>query len=269
MRRRLDVELVRRRLASSHDAAAAAIAAGRVIVSGAVADNPARLVGPGEPVVIRDAPRFVSRGGEKLDAALRRFGIDVAGRHCLDAGASTGGFTDCLLQRGAAEVVAVEVGKGRLDWGLRSDPRVRVLEGVNARSLTLEQVGQPVDMVTADLSFISLGVVAPSLLSVAGEGADHVYLVKPQFEAGPDRVGPAGVVRDPAVHLDVLLGVGRTLAAVGLTVIDVTASPLLGPKGNAEFFLRLRADRAEPVPEERMRRAVAEAPRARGRGTAG
>lgn len=241
MRRRLDVELVRRGLLPSRAQASSAIAAGHVLVSGAPAITPARLVAPGEPIELRRRPRFVSRGGEKLDAALARFGVEVAGRRCLDVGASTGGFTDCLLQRGAAEVVAVDVGHGQLDWRLRNDPRVRVREGLNARALGLEHVdGTPVGVVTADLSFISLRLVARPLALVGDHDAHYVVLVKPQFEAGPSEVGRGGIVRDPEVHRRVVVGVAGALEQAGLGVAGAMVSPIRGGSGNVEFCFHLR-----------------------------
>jgi 23S rRNA (cytidine1920-2'-O)/16S rRNA (cytidine1409-2'-O)-methyltransferase len=246
MRRRLDVELVRRGLVESRARAQQAIEAGRVLVSGAPAARPGRLVSPAEPIALDGAPpRFVSRGGDKLDAALTRFSIDVTGLRCLDAGASTGGFTDCLLQRGAACVVAVDVGRGQLAWSLRQDPRVVVRERCNVRHLTTADVDGPVDMVAADLSFISLGLVAPALAGVARPGADAVFLVKPQFEAGREHVGRGGVVSDPAVHRQVLSRVSEEVSAAGFSLVDVMESPLRGPAGNVEFLAHFRRERTE------------------------
>jgi 23S rRNA (cytidine1920-2'-O)/16S rRNA (cytidine1409-2'-O)-methyltransferase len=246
MRRRLDVELVRRGLVESRARAQQAIQAGRVLVSGAPADRAGRLVSPAESVALEGSPpRFVSRGGEKLDAALSHFAIDVTGRHCLDAGASTGGFTDCLLQRGAASVVAVDVGRGQLAWSLRQDPRVTVRERCNVRTLTTADIDGPVDMVVADLSFISLRQVAPALAGVAVPGADAVLLIKPQFEAGREQVGRGGVVSDPAVHLEVLSGVTEALSACGLEEVGIMPSPLRGPAGNVEFLGHFRVAERE------------------------
>jgi 23S rRNA (cytidine1920-2'-O)/16S rRNA (cytidine1409-2'-O)-methyltransferase len=250
MRRRLDLELVRRGLVESRARAQQAIQAGRVLVSGVPAGRAGRLVSPAESIALEgDPPRFVSRGGEKLDAALSRFGIDVAGRRCLDAGASTGGFTDCLLQRGAACVVAVDVGRGQLDWSLRGHPRVIVRERTNVRSLTTADIDGPVDMVVADLSFISLRLVAPALAGVAVPGADAVLLIKPQFEAGRHQVGRGGVVADAAVHHEVLVRVAGELAACGLAMVDVMPSPLRGPAGNVEFLgqFRMTGDELGPI----------------------
>jgi 23S rRNA (cytidine1920-2'-O)/16S rRNA (cytidine1409-2'-O)-methyltransferase len=194
-----------------------------------------------EAIVVQGAPpRFVSRGGEKLDAALDRFGVDVRGRRVLDAGVSTGGFTDCLLARGAATVVAVDVGRGQIAWSLREDPRVVLLERTNVRALDLETIGDPCDAAVADLSFISLGLVAPALAALTTAPADLVLLVKPQFEVGRDRVGRGGIVRDPAVHRAVLDEVLQGLATAGIGVARAMPSPLRGGSGNIEFLVHAR-----------------------------
>jgi len=216
-----------------------------VLVGGSVADKPARLVAEGEPLEILDlAPApFVSRGGTKLDAALSGLRVEVAGRRCLDAGASTGGFTDCLLRRGAASVVAVDVGYGQLHARLRTDPRVVVRERTNIRSLRPDDLpGGPVKVVVADLSFISLTVVAPVLLgALAAPGADVVALVKPQFEAGRAEVSRGrGVVRSAEVRLGALRRVASAFASHGASIMGAMASPVLGPAGNAEFFVHAR-----------------------------
>jgi 23S rRNA (cytidine1920-2'-O)/16S rRNA (cytidine1409-2'-O)-methyltransferase len=198
------------------------------------ADDPVALRGPG--------PRFVGRGGDKLDAALDRFGIDVAGRRALDAGASTGGFTDCLLQRGAAHVVAVDVGRGQLDLGLRNDERVIVRERTNIRHLAAADVGGPFDLVVADLAFISLRTVAPALLGLVSAGADLVLLVKPQFEAGRVEASrERGVIRDPDVWQRALQGVFAAFAEGGAAIMGLMVSPLVGAEGNVEFLAHLRA----------------------------
>jgi 23S rRNA (cytidine1920-2'-O)/16S rRNA (cytidine1409-2'-O)-methyltransferase len=255
---RLDRELVRRGLAPSREAAGAAVAAGRVLVGGAVASKPSTLVAPSDALVLTGPPRpWASRGGEKLAPALERLGVEVAGRRCLDAGASTGGFTDVLLRRGAAEVVAVDVGYGLLDLRLRNDPRVRVLDRTNARTLDREAVGAAVDLVVADLSFISLATVVPPLAAVAAQGADLVVLVKPQFEAGRAAVGRGGVVRDPAARAAAVRSVAAAAAAQGLGVAGLCPSPLPGPAGNVEFFLHLRAG-AGVLDEAALAAAVAE-----------
>jgi 23S rRNA (cytidine1920-2'-O)/16S rRNA (cytidine1409-2'-O)-methyltransferase len=217
-----------------------------VLVAGTQADKPARLVAPDEPVVVRGPPApFVSRGGQKLDAALTRFSVAVEGRRALDAGASTGGFTDCLLQRGAVHVHAVDVGHGQLDQRLRHDARVTVLERVNVRTLTPEVMAEwdpafePVSLITADLSFISLVTVVPALCGPLGRaGAALVLLVKPQFEAGRVIVARGkGVVRDPAVWLSALEGVTSALQEAGTGIMGAMVSPLTGPAGNVEFLI--------------------------------
>ena len=236
MRRRLDAELVRRGLVSSRARAVEMIGAGRVIVGGAPATTPARQVAPEEAVALVGEPaRFVSRGGEKLDAALEHWAIDVVGMRVLDAGASTGGFTDCLLQRGASRVVALDVGHSQLAWSVRSDPRVEVVERTNLRLVT-ELTDGPVELAVADLSFISLVTVAPALVRLTTAEPQLVLLVKPQFEAGRARLGRGGVVRDPAVHRAVLDEVTAGLGAAGLVVRDVIRSPLHGADGNVEFL---------------------------------
>jgi 23S rRNA (cytidine1920-2'-O)/16S rRNA (cytidine1409-2'-O)-methyltransferase len=241
VRRRLDAELVRRHLVGSRTQAAEAIASGRVLVRGAPALNASRQVDTEEPIVVEGpAPRFVSRGGEKLDQALTRFAVHVCGARCLDAGASTGGFTDCLLQRGAAHVYAVDVGHGQLAWRLRHDERVTVLERTNIRTLPPDALAGPVPIVVADLSFISLRSVAPALARLSTSDADLVLLVKPQFEAGRSRVGKGGVVRDPAVHLDVLREVVESLANDGILVRDAVPSPIRGADGNVEFLVHAK-----------------------------
>lgn len=242
-RTRLDRELVRRGLADSREQARRLIAAGRVTVAGAPASKPATLVAAHEPLAVR-APdeTWASRGGHKLAGALDALGVAVSGRWCLDAGASTGGFTDVLLRRGAAQVVAVDVGYGQLAWRLRQDPRVVVLERTNVRALEPEQVPPPPpDLVVADLSFISLTLVLPALRRVAAAQAEFVLLVKPQFEAGPEQVGKGGVVRDPEIWRAACEGVIAAGADLGLGFAGVTVSPLPGPSGNIEFFVHLRA----------------------------
>jgi 23S rRNA (cytidine1920-2'-O)/16S rRNA (cytidine1409-2'-O)-methyltransferase len=265
MRRRLDLELVRRGLVESRARAQQAIEAGRVLVSGARAERVGRLVGSAESISVEGPPpRFVSRGGEKLDAALTRFEVEVAGRRCLDAGASTGGFTDCLLQRGAASVVAVDVGAGQLAWRLRSDPRVRLRERLNVRFLTPDDTGGPVDLVTADLSFISLRLVAPALAGVAtGHRPEAVLLIKPQFEAGREHVGRGGIVSDPDVHLEVLERVTKSLAGDGLVLVGVMPSPIRGASGNVEFLghFLLRPEAGTGIGRAQLEAAVAEAHR--------
>ena len=261
MRRRLDAELVRRGLAPSRAQATEAITAGRVLVGGGVATTAARQVAPDEAIALNGAPRtYVSRGGEKLLGALESFAVVVEGRRALDAGASTGGFTDCLLRHGAAHVYAVDVGHGQLAWSLRTDARVTTIERTNVRALEPSVIDGPVPLAAADLSFISLLTVAPALRRCTTDDADLLLLVKPQFEAGKARVGRRGVVRDPDVHAAVLVEVGAGLAEHGLVVIDATPSPLLGPEGNREFFVHCRhqgASGASPMATEALA-AVAE-----------
>jgi 23S rRNA (cytidine1920-2'-O)/16S rRNA (cytidine1409-2'-O)-methyltransferase len=205
-------------------------------------------------------PDYVSRGGHKLAGALAAFGgLEVAGRRCLDAGASTGGFTDVLLRAGAAHVVAVDVGYGQIAWSLRTDDRVTVVERLNIRDLTPEQVGEPLSLVVADLSFISLRLVLAPIQRCATADADYAMMVKPQFEVGKDRVGAGGVVRDPALRAEAVRDVARHAATLGLGVRGVTASPLPGPSGNVEYFLWLRAG-APPLVEAELDKAVAEGP---------
>jgi 23S rRNA (cytidine1920-2'-O)/16S rRNA (cytidine1409-2'-O)-methyltransferase len=261
-RSRLDAELVRRGLARSREHAVALIAEGRVAVSGRAATKPATGVEAGTPVVVRtdpDQPSWVSRGAHKLLGALEAFDVPVEGRRALDAGASTGGFTEVLLRRGATEVVAVDVGYGELAWSLRIDERVRVHERTNVRTLTSEAIDGPVGLVVADLSFISLRLVLPALVGCAREDADLLPMVKPQFEVGRERLGAGGVVRDPEHRVDAVLAVARASAALGWGTAGVVASPLPGPAGNVEFFLWLRRDAAPPQ-EDDIRRAVQEGP---------
>lgn len=239
--------------------------AGRVTVGGQVATKAATAIGPDEPLLVvadADQPVYVSRGGHKLAGAFEVFrprGLEVAGRRCLDAGASTGGFTDVLLRNGAAVVVAVDVGYGQLAWSLRTDERVVVIDRTNVRDLTLEIVGATVDLVVGDLSFISLRIVLPALVSVLAPGADLVVMVKPQFEVGREKVGTGGVVRDPTIRADAVRDVARAGELLGFGVRGVVASPLPGPAGNVEYFLWLRAG-APPLDDFDVLRAVAEGP---------
>ena len=245
-RLRLDAELVRRGLARSREHAAELVGAGRVKVAGSVATKPATGVTTDVALVVVDdpgRPDYVSRGGHKLAGALDAFqplGLTVTGRRCLDAGASTGGFTDVLLRRGAAEVVAVDVGYGQLAWPLRQDPRVSVHDRTNVRTLTPDQVGGPVDVVVGDLSFISLSLVLDALLGVTARAGDLALMVKPQFEVGTDRVGKGGVVRDLSLRTEAVVTVARAAEGRGWGARAVTTSPLPGPSGNVEFFLWLR-----------------------------
>jgi len=240
-RRRLDAELVRRGLVANRSEAQIAIRDGLVLLSGRSAAKPSTLVDPSAPVELVGEPRrFASRAGGKLEAALDRFEIDVGARNGLDAGASTGGFTDCLLRRGAAHVVAVDVGYGQLAWSLRTDDRVTVLDRTNVRDLRPEDLPYAPGIMVADLSFISLRLALGALARVASQDADLVLLVKPQFEVGRDRVGSGGVVRGPDAWRDAISGVARACSEHGLSPRNVMACPLPGPAGNIEFPLHAR-----------------------------
>jgi 23S rRNA (cytidine1920-2'-O)/16S rRNA (cytidine1409-2'-O)-methyltransferase len=266
-RARVDAELVRRGLARSRQQAAELIGAGRVSIDGLPAAKPATAIAVTATLKVEgdDERSWVSRGAHKLIGALDALGLSVDDRRCLDAGASTGGFTEVLLDRGAREVVAVDVGYGQLAWPLRNDPRVKVLERTNVRDLTPDAIGGPADLVVADLSFISLATVLPALTACASVDADIVPMVKPQFEVGKDRVGAGGVVSDPELRADAVLAVARRAADLQWHAVGVTASPLPGPSGNVEYFLHLRATgncvlRGERL-EQAVRQAVAEGPR--------
>ena len=264
-RSRLDAELVRRGLARSREQAAELVTSGRVRVAGRTAAKPATQAEAGAPSVVssdEQEPSYASRGAHKLARALEAFGpqgLQVAARRCLDAGASTGGFTDVLLRAGAAYVVAVDVGYGQLAWSLRTDARVRVLDRTNVRTLTPEQLGGPVELVVGDLSFISLRLVLPALVACTVPEGDLVLLVKPQFEVGRERLGVGGVVRDPVLRADAVRAVAEGAYALGLGVRGVLASPLPGPAGNVEYFLWLRAG-APALEDDRLERALAEGP---------
>jgi 23S rRNA (cytidine1920-2'-O)/16S rRNA (cytidine1409-2'-O)-methyltransferase len=243
---RLDAELVRRGLIPSRGEARRAVESGLVSVKGVPVTKAASLVAAETPITISGPPsRFVSRGGDKLDHALAAFDVRVEGRRWLDAGASTGGFTDRLLQGGAAAVVAVDVGYGQFDWRLRNDPRVVLVERFNVRHVTPQDLPWTPDGVVADLSFISLALVLPALRAVADQEADFVVLVKPQFEAGRDAVGKSGVVRDPAAWKAALQSVAAAGTGLGLAVTGAALAEPRGPSGNREFFLHLRE--GEPV----------------------
>ncbi|GHH71591.1 TlyA family rRNA (cytidine-2'-O)-methyltransferase [Streptosporangium violaceochromogenes] len=268
-RARLDSELVRRGLARSREQAVQLIDAGRVTVGGRTAVKAATQVETASAIVVTeppDGPGYVSRGAHKLLGALEVFGprgLTVAGRRCLDAGASTGGFTDVLLRAGASHVLAVDVGYGQLAWSLRTDERVTVMERVNVRDLTPGAVGEPPALVVGDLSFISLRLVLPALVACAAERADFALLVKPQFEVGRERVGAGGVVRDPGLRAGAVRDVAEAARALGLTVRGVTASPLPGPSGNVEYLLWLGKGEGAPPVEDlaaEIERAVAQGP---------
>lgn len=275
---RLDAELVRRGLARSRQDAADVIAAGRVLVDGSVATKAATQVDPAQALVVAAAseedPPYASRGALKIAGALDALGPGgpaVVDRRALDAGASTGGFTDVLLRRGAAHVVAVDVGYGQLAWHLRQDPRVTVLDRTNVRSLRAEDVAPAPGLVVADLSFISLTLVLPALAEAAAPDADFLLMVKPQFEVGRERLGSGGVVRDPALREAAVRTVADAAADLGLATLAVVPSPLPGPSGNVEYFVWLRrAGTDAPVPpgealDAMIAQAVASGPSAPGR----
>ncbi len=242
-RKRVDTLLAERGLAGSRSSAAASVRAGRVRVGrdGPVAAKPGQLVAEDAELLLTEPPRFVSRGGLKLERALETLAIDVAGLDCLDVGASTGGFTDCLLKRGAARVIALDVAHGQLDWGLRNDPRVTVVERRNARDLAPSELAFTPDVVTVDVSFISLAKLMPALAACVAPGGRILAMVKPQFELGPGRVGKGGVVRDADDRRDALRAVAKAGVTAGLTVAGFATSGLPGPKGNRETFVELIA----------------------------
>jgi 23S rRNA (cytidine1920-2'-O)/16S rRNA (cytidine1409-2'-O)-methyltransferase len=257
---RLDAELVRRGLARSREHASELIAAGRVQLRGVPATKPATGVDGDASVRVLpddDDPGYVSRGGHKLAGALAEFPeITVAGKRCLDAGASTGGFTDVLLRAGAREVVAVDVGYGQLAWSLRTDDRVTVVDRTNVRSLTAEAIGGAVQLTVADLSFISLPIVLPALIGATADDGDLLPMVKPQFEVGRERLGAGGVVRDPAHRADAVVHVAGIAAELGWPAHGVARSPLPGPSGNVEFFLWLRRSAQPGMTEDEIRQRV-------------
>ncbi|MFB3825267.1 MAG: TlyA family RNA methyltransferase [Bryobacteraceae bacterium] len=239
MKIRLDRLLVERGLAESREKAQALVLAGEVLVNGAKAAKPGHSVDGSSAVELLARPRYVSRGGLKLEAALDQFAIRVEGRVCLDVGSSTGGFTDCLLQRGAARVHAVDVGSGQLDWKLRNDPRVIPHEGINARNLRLEDIGEQVELSTCDVSFISVTLILPAMTALLRAGGEMVILVKPQFEVGKGQVGKGGIVRDPGLHRAACERVAGAVAGHGF-VASIMESPVLGAEGNKEFLLYAR-----------------------------
>src|SRR2546422_3441780 len=255
---RLDQLLVQRELAPRSERGRGPLLAGAVRVAGDRADRAGAPVPEDVGLVVEEGPRYVSRGGDQLAGALEAFGLDVRGRVALGVGSSTGGFTDVLLQRGATRVHAVDVGKGQLDWRLRNDSRVVVHEGVNARQGV--PVEEPVDLVVADVSFISLRLALPPALAKLRDGGDVVTLVKPQFEAGREAVGKGGLVRDPEARAEAVIAVARDLVARGLGVIAVAPSPILGREGNREIFVHARKG-ADGLPTEAVAAAAREAAR--------
>jgi 23S rRNA (cytidine1920-2'-O)/16S rRNA (cytidine1409-2'-O)-methyltransferase len=242
---RLDQLLVQRQLVESRERAQRLIMAGEVLVDDRVADKPGMPIAADAVIRIKAPLPHVSRGGLKLAAALDRFPIPIEQAVCADVGASTGGFTDCLLQRGAARVYAIDVGYGQLDWKLRSDPRVVVMDRTNARYV--ESLPEPIGLAVIDVSFISLRLILPAVLKWMQPEAHVVALIKPQFEAGRDRVGKGGVVRDPQVHAAVLRSIVQTAQELGCSPSDVIRSPILGPAGNVEFLMWLRPGVYDPV----------------------
>lgn len=238
---RLDLALVERGLARSRSAARALVMAGQVTVDGRPADKPGAGVAHAADLAVAEGRRFVSRGGDKLQGALEDLAVDVRGSRALDLGASTGGFTDCLLQAGADEVVAVDVGYGQFDWTLRNDERVHVRERLNARGLSADDLPYAPDLVTCDLAFISVSAVWPAVAPLLAPGWRALVLVKPQFEAGPSDVGKGGVVRDPAVRAGAVRRVARAIEDAGGRACGLVASRLAGPKGNRELVLHADA----------------------------
>lgn len=239
VKQRLDAALVARQLAPSREKAQALILAGKVLVNGQRADKPGRAVDSVAHIEVEQPLKYVSRGGFKLEAALRHWNISVTSQVCLDVGTSTGGFTDCLLQAGACRVHAVDTGAGQIDWKLRTDPRVVLHENVNARYLQPDEIGETVQLIACDVSFISVTLLVPALVPLLASGGDWIVLVKPQFEVGRERVGSGGIVRDPAAHLAACERVQTCLRDAGFAT-ELTDSPILGAEGNREFLLRAR-----------------------------
>ncbi|MBI4528869.1 MAG: TlyA family RNA methyltransferase [Deltaproteobacteria bacterium] len=238
-RERLDKLLLDRGFASTREEARRRILAGDVLVENRPVSKAGSLVNPEAEIRLKERPSYVSRGGTKLEKALQEFGIDVKERIVLDVGASTGGFTDCLLTRGARRVYAVDVGYGQLDWKLRQDPRVLVLEKTNIRYLAPEELPEPPDVATIDVAFISLSLVLPQVKRILARSGEIIALIKPQFEVGKGKVGKGGVVRDPEQHREVIERIKEVAGGIGLEAREVVESPLLGPKGNKEFFIHL------------------------------
>ena len=243
IKKRLDVLLVEQGYADSRTKAQAIIMSGQVYVDGQKADKPGMSFDETLPLEVRGATcPYVSRGGLKLEKALRDFGVDPTGFVCSDSGASTGGFTDCLLQQGASKVFAIDVGYGQLDWKIRSDPRVVVMERTNVRYVTPEQLGEPLDLSVIDVSFISLKIVLPVIKTFLKSTGQVLCLIKPQFEAGKDKVGKKGVVRDPQTHKEVLDGFVALANELEFKILGLTFSPVKGPEGNIEFLGHLTLD---------------------------
>ncbi|HKF54800.1 MAG TPA: TlyA family RNA methyltransferase [Blastocatellia bacterium] len=240
-KQRLDKVLLERGLAETRTKAQAIIMAGQVLVDEQRIDKPGQLINPIANIRVKgDQSRYVSRGGLKLEAALTEFGVDPSGKTCIDIGASTGGFTDCLLQHGASVVWAVDVGRNQLAWRIRQDPRVSVIEGMNARYMEAAQFDTPFDLATIDVSFISLEKILPAATAIIRKGGDVIALVKPQFEVGKGEVGKGGIVRDPKKHHDVIERITAVARSIGFQVVGLIESPILGAEGNREFLLHLR-----------------------------
>jgi 23S rRNA (cytidine1920-2'-O)/16S rRNA (cytidine1409-2'-O)-methyltransferase len=239
-RERLDLLLVERRLVASREDGRRRILAGQVLVNEQIIDKAGNLTDVRAEIRLKSPPPYVSRGGQKLAKALGEFAVQVSGKTALDVGASTGGFTDCLLAHGAAQVFAVDVGYGQLDWKLRNDPRVVVFEMTNIRYLELSQLPRAADLATIDASFISLKLILPQVKTLLVEHGEVVALIKPQFEVGKGKVGKGGVVRAPQEHARVISEITAAAAELGFDILGVTESPLLGPKGNREFLTHLR-----------------------------
>ena len=253
---RLDAQVVQKGLATGREQAKAYILAGHILVNGKRVDKAGALIKETDELIFTGhANPFVSRGGLKLAKALEVFAINLVGRRMLDLGASTGGFTDCALQQGASHVVAVDVGYGQLAWSLRNDPRVTVLERTNARYLNLDMIHEPVDFISADLAFISLTKVLPALPPLLTDAGELVVLVKPQFEAGREQVGKKGVVKDPAIHEEVIMRVASFAQEIGLIPVNVSFSPITGPEGNIEYLLHLSKS---AVPQEKFAELVSQ-----------
>lgn len=251
MKKRLDVELVDRGLVQSRERAKVVIMEGLVYVNGQKSDKAGTPVKEDDRIEVRgETLRYVSRGGKKLEKAMQVFPVVLEGCTCMDIGASTGGFTDCMLQNGAVKVYAVDVGYGQLAWSLRTDERVVNLERTNIRYITEEQVPQPVDFISVDVSFISLTLVLPVAYRLLKDGAQMVCLVKPQFEAGKDKVGKKGVVRDPQIHREVIRKVIDCAAELGFWVRGLDFSPIKGPEGNIEYLLFLQKPQQDALPPE-------------------
>lgn len=243
IKKRLDVLLVEQGYAETRTKAQAIIMSGLVYVDGQKADKPGISYEESLPIEVRTGGcPYVSRGGLKLEKALRDFGVDPTGYVCSDSGASTGGFTDCLLQQGASKVFAIDVGYGQLDWKIRSDPRVVVMERTNVRYVTPEDLGEPLDLSVIDVSFISLRIVLPVVKTFLKPTGQVLCLIKPQFEAGKEKVGKKGVVRDPAIHKEVLDNFVALTQEIGFTILGLTFSPVKGPEGNIEFLAHLTLD---------------------------